>query len=276
MKIARILDKYYCIMQDKAFEIKSFSIQDLLNREKLILIEKYCNENKDLGINLPQMLDPPVYPSKLLAVGLNYADHARETGQKIPEAPVFFQKATTSVIGHMHPIIYPRIVKELDYEAELAVVIGRRGKYIEKEDAINYVAGFTIMNDVSARDHQFKYERQWFLGKSFDTFAPLGPWIVDKFSIGDHNKLSIKTEVNGEIRQNSNTSNLIFKVEDLINFVSQAMTLEPGDIISTGTPGGVGFVRKPPTLLKVGDVVSIEIENIGILKNTVIEEKIAK
>ncbi len=156
------------------------------------------------------------------------------------------------------------------------MVIGRRGKYIDREEALEYVAGFTIMNDVSARDHQFRYEKQWFFGKSFDTFAPLGPWIVDRFTVGDPNQLSIKTWVNDDLRQNSNTSNLIFKVQDLINFISQGITLEPGDVISTGTPGGVGFARKPPQLLRVGDVVSIEIEKIGRLTNKVVEEKVTK
>ncbi len=276
MNIARIIGKYYCVFNSKVLELKSFSLQDLLNIESVKSMEKYCNENREMAFDLPEILDPPVIPPKLLAVGLNYADHARETGQKMPDAPVFFQKASTSVIGHNHPIIYPKIVKELDYEGELAVIIGRRGKYIDKEEALEYVAGFTIMNDVSARDHQFRYERQWFFGKSFDTFAPLGPWIVDRFSVKDPNQLSIKTWVNGELRQNSNTSNLIFKVQDLINFISQGITLEPGDIISTGTPGGVGFARKPPLLLKVGDVVTIEIEKIGKLRNTVVEEKITK
>lgn len=276
MKIARFNGSYFCVVEEKMVPAEPFSIQMMMDAEKLKDLEKYCLDNMDVAITLPLRLDPPILPGKLLAVGLNYADHARETGQKMPDAPVFFQKSSSSVTGHNHPIVYPEIVRELDYEGELAVVIGRRGKYIEIENAMNYVAGYTIMNDVSARDHQFRYERQWFLGKSFDTFAPLGPWIVDTYTVEDPHSLDIKTWVNRELRQNSNTNNLIFKVPDLVSFISQAITLEPGDIISTGTPGGVGFARKPPLLLKPGDVVSIEIEKIGRLMNTVVNERRTK
>ena len=272
MKLSRYNGSHYCVMEDRMFPIEPFYIEDLNSREKIKEIEKFCIENSDIAINIPKRLDPPVLPKKLLGVGLNYADHARETGQRMPEAPVFFQKASTSVTGHNHPIIYPDIVKELDYEGELAVVIGKRGKYIDRDESMEYVAGYTIMNDVSARDHQFKYERQWFLGKSFDTFAPMGPWIVDKFTLNDPHSLKIRTWVNGELRQDSNTNNLIFKVQELISFISQALTLEPGDVISTGTPGGVGFARKPPMLLKANDNVKIEIEKIGILENKVVPQ----
>lgn len=272
MKIASFNNGYYAVVNSKMFPIRHFSIENLMNRDWILNLEKELNENSEEFINVPEMLDPPIIPRKLMAVGRNYAEHALEAGHNLPKEPVFFFKAQSSIIGHNHPIIYPKIVTQLDYEVELAVIIGKRGKYISKEEALEYVAGYTIMNDVSARDHQYRYDQQWFVGKSFDTFAPLGPWIVDKFEIKNPQNINLKTMVNGEIRQNSNTSKMIFKIDYLINFISNVLTLEPGDIISTGTPSGVALGMKDPKYLKIGDVIEMEIENIGTLKNHIISE----
>ena len=209
---------------------------------------------------------------KIICVGLNYRDHAEEQGVKPPEEPVIFMKPYTAITGPGQPIIYPDITEKLDYEAELAVVIGRRCRKVSPSEALNYVLGYTCFNDVSARDIQFR-DGQWVRGKSFDTFAPIGPWIATADQVGNPHNLKIMARVNGEVRQNSNTGNLIFGVDKLVSFISMVMTLEPGDIIATGTPSGVGIFYKPePKLLNVGDVVEVEIERIGVLANKVARE----
>lgn len=218
-------------------------------------------------------LSPPIpKPPKIVCLGLNYIDHAEEQGISPPSEPIIFFKPRTSLTGPYDKIIYPKIVKELDYEGELAVIIGKRCKNVPESDAMDYVFGYMIMNDVSARDIQFK-DRQWTRGKSFDTFAPCGPWIVTKDELYDPHNLKIVTKVNGEIRQNSSTSKMVFKIPQIIYHLSMVMTLEPGDIISTGTPAGVGYFMKPkPKLLSIGDVVEISIENIGTIRNQVVAE----
>jgi 2-keto-4-pentenoate hydratase/2-oxohepta-3-ene-1,7-dioic acid hydratase in catechol pathway len=203
---------------------------------------------------------PPAQPSKIICVGLNYSDHARELDMPIPEKPLLFLKPPSAVIGHLGNIVYPKTTKHMDYEAELAVIIGRRCKNISAADADRVIMGYTCFNDVTARDLQ-KEDSQWTRAKSFDTFAPVGPYITDPAL--DISNLRISTRVNGELRQDSSTSNLIFDVPRLIEFISGIMTLEHGDIIATGTPPGVGK-------LIVGDEVEIEIEKIGVLKNSVI------
>jgi len=202
----------------------------------------------------------PVQPSKIICVGLNYIDHAKELGMEIPCEPVFFIKPASSIIAHLGKIVYPEMSKRVDYEGELAVIIGKRCKNISRNDARSVIMGYTCFNDVTARDLQ-KKDVQWTRSKSFDTFAPVGPYIADPML--DVSKLAIKTRVNGELRQDSNTANLIFDVPYLIEFISSIMTLERGDIISTGTPAGVGE-------LSIGDDVEVEIDNVGLLKNTVI------
>lgn len=269
MKIAKFENKYYAVKNSKMVPIENFSIDYFMDRKKIKEIEDYFDDNEKKSIKIPEKLDPPVNPRKLMCLGRNYAEHARETGHAPPKEPVFFSKATSAIIGHGHDIIYPKIVTQLDYEVELAVVIGKNGKNISKEDAWDYIAGYTIMNDVSARDHQFRYDQQWFVGKSFDTFAPMGPWIVDKYEIGDPNSLYLKTKVNGEIRQDSNTSYMIFRIDFLINFISNVLTLEKGDVISTGTPGGVAMGMKDDKFLKPGNIIDMEIEKIGKLTNRV-------
>lgn len=205
---------------------------------------------------------PPTQPSKIVCVGLNYIDHAKELGMPIPENPLLFLKPPSAVTVHLGNIVYPGKTRQVEYEAELAVIIGKCCKNIRASDAGSVIMGYTCFNDVTARDLQ-KKDTQWTRSKSFDTFAPVGPYIADAgLDVGD---LIIKTRVNGKLRQESSTSNLIFNVPNLIEFISGIMTLECGDIIATGTPPGVGE-------LFVGDEVEVEIENIGILKNFVVRE----
>ncbi len=208
------------------------------------------------------LLLPPTQPSKIICVGLNYRDHAEELNMQIPDEPVLFLKPPSAVVGNLGKIIYPDTTSHIDYEGELAVIISKRCRNIRAADAGSVIMGYTCFNDVTARDLQ-KKDIQWTRAKCFDTFAPVGPYIADPGL--DVSNLAIKTRVNGELRQNSTTANLIFDVPQLIEFISGIMTLEPGDIISTGTPPGVGE-------LSVGDEVEIEIEDIGILKNTVVAQ----
>ena len=217
-----------------------------------------------------RLLAPVTAPTKIVAIGLNYADHARESGQTPPAAPVMFIKTTNSIAGPHEPIRYSRTDStEVDYEAELAVVIGRRARRVTAELALDHVFGYTACNDVSARDAQFA-DGQWVRGKSFDTFCPLGPWIVTADEIGDPQSLAIGCRVNGTALQDSTTKEMIFGVAEIISYLSNVMTLEPGDVIATGTPVGVGFARTPPVYLVDGDVVEVEIERIGVLRNPVV------
>jgi len=212
---------------------------------------------------------PIAHPNKITCIGLNYADHAREGGAKPPNAPIFFIKSHNTICGPGDSIKLPPNSVKVDYEAEFAVVMGKRGHRIIEKDAHQYIAGYTILNDVSARDMQFS-DHQWFRGKSCDTFAPTGPWIVTADEIPNIDNLRISLSLNGETLQDSNTRNLIFKVPFLISYLSQSVTWEVGDLISTGTPPGVGVFRKPPVLLKAGDTVSVSVEGIGTLTNPVV------
>lgn len=214
---------------------------------------------------------PVLRPGKILAVGLNYGDHVEESGLEKPKIPMIFNKQSTSAAGPFDPIHRPRVSDKLDYEAELAVVIGRRCRHVPADRAAEVIAGYTICNDVSVRDWQMR-SATFTMGKSFDTHCPLGPWIVTADEIGDPHRLRVQTWVNGEPRQDSNTKHLIFDCFDLVEHLSTAFTLEPGDIIPTGTPGGIGAAMKPRQYLKAGDVVRIAIEDIGEIENTVIEE----
>ena len=212
---------------------------------------------------------PVPRPGKLICIGLNYRDHAKESNMPIPEKPVVFSKFSSAVIAPGEPVVIPATSKQVDYEAELAVVIGRRAKNVKADRAYDYVLGYTAFNDVTARDFQFG-DGQWQRGKSCDTFAPMGQTIVTTDTITDPHKLSIKLTLNGETMQDSNTDQLIFGVPRLIEFISESITLEPGDVIATGTPPGVGFARKPPVFLKPGDQMEIYIEGMGGLGNPVI------
>jgi 2-keto-4-pentenoate hydratase/2-oxohepta-3-ene-1,7-dioic acid hydratase in catechol pathway len=214
---------------------------------------------------------PVPRPGKILCIGLNYRDHAAESKMAIPEKPVIFSKFSTCVIAPGEPVVVPSTSQQVDYEAELAVVIGRRAKHVSADRAYDYVLGYTAFNDVSARDFQFA-DGQWQRGKSCDTFAPMGQTIVTTDVIKDPHKLSIKLVLNGQTMQDSNTDQLIFGVPALIEFITQSITLEPGDLIATGTPPGVGFARNPPVFLKPGDQMEVLIEGIGGLGNPVVSE----
>jgi 2-keto-4-pentenoate hydratase/2-oxohepta-3-ene-1,7-dioic acid hydratase in catechol pathway len=227
-------------------------------------------ENKRALTTL-KLMAPIPKPRKLLCVGLNYRDHAAETGATIPDVPTIFNKFATAIIGPGADIVLPKVSKSPDYEAEFAFVIGRGGRHIAKEDWQDHVWGYTIINDVSARDYQ-RATTQWLMGKTFDTFAPMGPWVVTADEIADPHNVNIQLEINGEVLQNSNTRELIFKIPELIAFLSSVFTLEPGDIVSTGTPAGVGVARTPQRFLKPGEEVVITVEGIGELRNPVVAE----
>ena len=214
---------------------------------------------------------PILRPGKIICIGLNYRDHAAESNLPLPPFPVVFAKYANVVIGPGEAIVLPKVSEEVDYEAEFGVVIGKRGRAIPKSEALNYVAGYLPFHDVSARDYQNRTS-QWVMGKTFDTFGPMGPALVTTDDIPDPPNLSIRLLIGDEVLQSSNTRNLIFSVPHLIADLSAVMTLEPGDVIATGTPGGVGFARKPPRFLKPGDRVRIEIERLGALENPVVAE----
>jgi len=211
---------------------------------------------------------PAVYPQKILAIGRNYVDHAIEGGAEPPKAPLIFNKLSNSLSAHTAPIVLPTISSQVDYEAELAVIIGRNAKRVDEAAALDYVFGYTLINDVSARDLQFG-DGQWTRGKGLDTFAPLGPFITTRDEIADVQSLNIEGRLNGEVMQSSNTAKMIFPVAYLISYLSQGIMLEPGDVIATGTPEGVGIFRDPPVLLKAGDVFEVTVEKLGTLGNSV-------
>jgi 2-keto-4-pentenoate hydratase/2-oxohepta-3-ene-1,7-dioic acid hydratase in catechol pathway len=217
---------------------------------------------------LPPVPDPP----KIVCIGLNYRDHAAESGTPIPKDPVLFSKYATSLVGPEAPIVLPPVSREVDYEAELVIVVGKRGRPKSPEEAQAYVAGYTVGHDVSARDWQLKKDgKQWMVGKTFDTFAPTGPVLVTADEVPDPHRLAIRLRLNGQTMQDSNTQQMVFRAGDLLAYLAQVFTLEPGDLVFTGTPPGVGFARKPPVFLKGGDVVEVEIEGLGVLRNPVVQ-----
>ena len=220
-----------------------------------------------------RLLAPIPDPQKVICVGLNYADHAKESGQEPPSEPVLFSKFPTAVAAHGDAIVLPRVSQQVDYEAELVAVIGRGGRNISRDDAPRHIAGYCVGHDVSARDWQLrKPGGQWLLGKTFDTFAPFGPELVTVDEVGDPGRLRIQLRLNGVTMQDSNTSQFIFGVYEVVAYVSQVCTLLPGDVIFTGTPPGVGAARKPPVFMKPGDVAEVEIEKLGVLRNPVVAE----
>jgi 2,4-diketo-3-deoxy-L-fuconate hydrolase len=245
--------------------------------DALVQDEKALAAARDKGWLVPSRdtywYAPVPRPGKIICIGLNYRDHAAESKMPIPEKPVIFSKFSTAVIAPGEPVVLPSTSRQVDYEAELAVVIGRRAKHVSADRAYDYVLGYTAFNDVSARDFQFS-DGQWQRGKSCDTFAPMGQTIVTTDTITDPHKLSIKLVLNGEAMQDSNTDQLIFGVPALIEFISQSVTLEPGDVIATGTPPGVGFARNPPVFLKPGDRMEVLIEGMGGLGNPVVSESL--
>ncbi|MGB9853933.1 MAG: fumarylacetoacetate hydrolase family protein [Candidatus Bathyarchaeales archaeon] len=246
--------------------------EELLEKAPQSVVEDFS-----LPTNKVALLAPIAHPPKIICLGLNYADHIEERitehGSLVPEEPIIFLKPHTTIIGPNENIVKPNFVKQLDYEVELAIVMGKKAKNVPVSEAKSYIFGYTILNDVSARDIQFK-DKQWTRGKSFDTFAPIGPCIVTRNQLQDPSNLYVRTWVNNEIRQDSTTKKMVFNVYEIVHHLSRVMTLEPCDIIATGTPAGVGFAMKPPKFLQVGDIVRMEIENIGVLENMVVDEKL--
>ena len=215
-----------------------------------------------------KVLAPIPDPHKIICLGLNYRDHAAESGAPIPKEPILFSKYATAIIGPGDAIVLPSVSTEVDYEAELVIVVGKGGRHLKLEDAVSHVAGYMVGHDVSARDWQLKKDqKQWMVGKTFDTFAPIGPVLVTADEVGDPHALGIKLRLNGQTMQDSNTEQMIFRVGEILTYLSQVFTLQPGDIIFTGTPPGVGAARKPPVFLKPGDVVEVEIDKLGVLRN---------
>jgi acylpyruvate hydrolase len=241
--------------------------EEMLDRVRGVLLSTSAERYrlKDCEIAAPILA-----PSKIVAVGLNYIDHCKEANLPVPSEPVLFGKFANSICGPFDDLSWPESAsKEVDYEVELGVVIGRRGRDIPEAEALDYVFGYTVVNDVSARDLQFANAKQWDRGKSLDTFCPYGPYLVTRDEIPAPQTLQVRTVLNGQEMQNSNTKNMVFGVAKLISYISEGTTLMPGDLIPTGTPFGVGFSRKPPVYLKDGDECVCEVENIGAIRNRV-------
>jgi 2-keto-4-pentenoate hydratase/2-oxohepta-3-ene-1,7-dioic acid hydratase in catechol pathway len=264
---------------DEVISIRSAGFDSLLavvngGADALDRVTRFLNRPPE-GARSPaasaKLLAPIQRPPKIICIGLNYRDHAAESNLAVPETPTVFSKYATSVIGPGEPIVLPKNSTKPDYEAEFAVVVGQGGRYIPEERWREHVFGYTIVNDVSARDYQMA-TTQWMIGKTFDTFCPMGPAIVTADAIEDPHELDISLSIGGETLQKSNTRNLIFRIPKLIAYLSSVFTLEPGDIISTGTPAGVGFARTPPRFLKAGDEVRVQVEGIGELVNPVVSE----
>ncbi|HEY0054634.1 MAG TPA: fumarylacetoacetate hydrolase family protein [Pedobacter sp.] len=272
-------EKTGVIIEDKWFDTSAFGEdynEAFFENQGLQRLEAFIEENKN---NLPavdqntRLGSPVARPSKIICIGLNYAKHAIETGAAIPTEPVVFFKATTSLNGPFDDIIIPKNSHKTDWEVELAVVIGKKASYIEEAEAYDYIAGYCLHNDVSERAFQIERGGQWVKGKSCDTFAPLGPFLATKEEIKDPNNLNLWLKVNGEMMQNSSTSDFIFNIPYVVSYLSQFMTLLPGDVISTGTPAGVGLGLNPPVFLKPGDKVELGIEGLGESSQTCVAYK---
>jgi 2-keto-4-pentenoate hydratase/2-oxohepta-3-ene-1,7-dioic acid hydratase in catechol pathway len=261
------------IQDNKCFDVsqlvKDYD-EDFFANDGINQLRKIVLKNKFPQINKNERLGCPVKkPSKIICIGLNYAQHAKETNAAIPKEPILFFKSTTSISGSNDDIIIPKNSVKTDWEVELAVVIAKRASYVEENEAMNYVAGYCLHNDVSEREFQIERGGQWVKGKSCDTFAPLGPWLATKDEINDVNNLRLWLTVSNKKMQDSNTNDMIFKIPYLISYISQFMTLLPGDIISTGTPAGVGLGMNPQIYLKAGDIVELGIDGLGTQKQEV-------
>ena len=267
------------LVQNNVISLQGADFPDLISilaggREALAKIENWIYQppaEAVLPLGSVTLLAPIARPPKFICIGLNYRDHAIESGMPIPEIPVVFSKFSNAVIGPGAPIVLPKNSTKPDYEAELAFVIGKPGRHIPADKWTEHVAAYTIVNDVSARDVQLATS-QWLMGKTFDTFAPMGPYLVTADEIEDPHSLNIGTTINGEVLQNSNTRELIFRIPELVAYLSSVFTFESGDIVSTGTPPGVGMARKPPRFLRPGDDVVVHIEGLGELRNPVVAE----
>ena len=241
--------------------------EDFFGDHGIEKLQTWLDKNQDLCPIIEDTIRwgaPLARPSKIVCVGLNYAKHAAESGMEVPQEPVLFFKATSAIVGPFDNIIIPKGSTKTDWEVELAVVIGKTASYVSEKNAMNHIAGYVLHNDVSERAFQIERSGQWVKGKSCDTFAPLGPFIATKDEITDPNNLNLWLKLNGKIMQNSNTSDFIFNIQHVVSYISQFMTLLPGDVISTGTPFGVGLGLSPPKYLKNGDIVELGIEHLGV------------
>lgn len=264
------------IIYDAFYDASAFGEdynEQFFENDGLSRLQRFVDENKDQLKPLPHniSLDSPVArPSKIICIGLNYADHAKETNASVPSEPIIFFKSTSAIVGPFDDVVIPKGSEKSDWEVELAVVIGKKASYVNEADAMQYVAGYCLHNDLSERAFQLERGGQWVKGKSCDTFAPLGPLMATKDEIEDVDKLRLWLKLNGETMQDGTTANLIFKIPFLVSYLTQFMTLLPGDIISTGTPAGVGLGMNPQVYLKAGDVMELGIEGLGSSKQKVI------
>jgi 2-keto-4-pentenoate hydratase/2-oxohepta-3-ene-1,7-dioic acid hydratase in catechol pathway len=263
------------VINDEYFDTSSFGEdynEHFFENDGLNRLQKFIDSSEE---KLPKLskdvhLAPPIArPSKIVCIGLNYADHAKETNAQIPKEPILFFKSTTALIGPNDDVVIPKNSHKTDWEVELAVVIGKKASYVEEGEALNYIAGYCLHNDLSEREFQIERGGQWVKGKSCDTFAPLGPFLATKDEVKDVDNLKLWLKLNGQTMQNGNTSNFIFRIPFLVSYLSQFMTLLPGDVISTGTPAGVGLGMNPQVYLKPGDVMELGIDGLGTSKQNV-------
>ncbi len=279
MKLIRfkegVKEKPGVVINDHFFDVSSFDEdynEAFFERDGFTRLKQFVDENKEQFAQLPddvKLASPVARPSKIICIGLNYIDHAKETNAEPPAEPVIFLKSTTAICGPNDDVIIPKNSVKTDWEVELAVVIGKKASYVEESDAMNYVAGYCLHNDISEREFQLERGGTWDKGKGCDTFAPLGPCLVTKDEVEDAHNLRLWLKLNGKMMQDGTTANLIFKIPFLISYVSQFMTLLAGDIISTGTPAGVGLGMKPNLYLKEGDVIELGIEGVGSARQLV-------
>jgi 2,4-didehydro-3-deoxy-L-rhamnonate hydrolase len=277
MKLLRVgapgNEKPAILRDNTIYDVSSFGEdfgETFLGSDGISRLEEWLKKQNDLpAIASPDRIGTPfTRPSKIICIGLNYSDHAKETGAQLPAEPIIFFKATSALCGPDDNVVIPRNSLKTDWEVELAVVIGKKTSYVDEANAMKYVAGYCLHNDYSEREFQLERGGQWVKGKSCDTFAPMGPYLVTTDEVPDVHKLSLWLKVNGKKFQDGNTSNMVFKVPFLVSYLSQFMTLLPGDVISTGTPAGVGLGFKPPVYLKKGDVIELGIEGLGTQRQT--------
>ena len=263
------------IINEEYFDTSAFGEdynETFFESDGLSRLQQFVDNNKDKLPKLSKdvrLASPIARPSKIVCIGLNYADHAKETNAQVPKEPIIFFKSTSALIGPNDDVIIPKNSTKTDWEVELAVVIGKKASYVEEAEAMNYVAGYCLHNDLSEREFQIERGGQWVKGKSCDTFAPLGPFLATQEEIGDVDNLKLWLKLNGKTMQDGTTANLIFKIPFLISYLSQFMTLLPGDVISTGTPAGVGLGMNPQVYLKAGDVVELGIEGLGVSRQNI-------
>lgn len=270
IRVGALVGETHCVELQKDGTMRDFIRKIGCSDDERSKAEKELAANEKIyDLDQIKLLSPLSDPEKFICIGLNYHDHARESNMAVPKVPVLFPKYNNCIIANDDAVVIPQEVKQCDYEVELAFIVGKTAKNISEQEAAEYVFGYTIVNDVSARDIQLG-EAQWTRGKTIDTFAPVGPWIVTADEVEDPHNLNVSLTLNGKVMQNSNTKELIFKIPFILSFLSKTITLQPGDIISTGTPHGVGMGRTPQVWLKDGDVTEASVEGIGTLRNVFI------